>query len=84
MITKESKKIIRTYNKVARALIEYETLWHHAVSSKHLELCIYLMLVQYIYFQISFSPHIRLYNLLLFVCSGANPLKQQNRVFKPR
>ena len=32
MITKESKKIIRTYNKVARALIEYETLWHHAVS----------------------------------------------------
>jgi len=30
MITKESKKIIRTYNKVARALIEYETLWHHA------------------------------------------------------
>jgi hypothetical protein len=28
--TKESKKIIRTYNKVARALIEYETLWHHA------------------------------------------------------
>ncbi len=31
MITKESKKIIRTYNKVARALIEYETLWHHAV-----------------------------------------------------
>ena len=30
MTTKESKKIIRTYNKVARALIEYETLWHHA------------------------------------------------------
>jgi dynein heavy chain len=32
MTTKESKKIIKTYNKVARALIEYETLWHHAVS----------------------------------------------------
>uniref|UniRef100_A0A7S0HBM9 Uncharacterized protein n=1 Tax=Hanusia phi TaxID=3032 RepID=A0A7S0HBM9_9CRYP len=32
MTTKESKKIIRTYNKVARALIEYETLWHHAWS----------------------------------------------------
>ena len=31
MTTKESKKIIKTYNKVARALIEYETLWHHAV-----------------------------------------------------
>jgi len=30
MTTKESKKIIRTYNKVARALIEFETLWHHA------------------------------------------------------
>eukprot|EP00960_Hanusia_phi_P069522 767109-Hanusia_phi.AAC.3 len=30
MTTKESKKIIKTYNKVARALIEYETLWHHA------------------------------------------------------
>jgi len=29
-IWQESKKIIRTYNKVARALIEYETLWHHA------------------------------------------------------
>ena len=28
--TKEAKKIIRTYNKVARALIEYETLWQHA------------------------------------------------------
>ena len=30
MTTKESKKIIRTYNKVARALIEFETLWHYA------------------------------------------------------
>jgi len=30
MTTKESKKIVKTYNKVARALIEYETLWHHA------------------------------------------------------
>ena len=38
MITKESKKIIRTYNKVARALIEYETLWHHAVSLFHVDI----------------------------------------------
>jgi len=30
MTTKESRKIIRTYNRVARALIEFETLWHHA------------------------------------------------------
>ena len=30
MTTKESKKIIRTYNRVARALIEFETLWHYA------------------------------------------------------
>eukprot|EP00762_Andalucia_godoyi_P000483 ANDGO_03248.mRNA.1 Dynein gamma chain len=30
MNTKESKKIIRTYNKVARALVEFETLWHYA------------------------------------------------------
>jgi dynein heavy chain len=30
MQTKESKKIIRTYNKVASALIEFETLWHKA------------------------------------------------------
>ena len=25
---KESKKIVKTYNKVAKALIEFETLWH--------------------------------------------------------
>jgi len=30
MATKESKKIIKTYNKVATALIEFETLWHEA------------------------------------------------------
>ena len=30
MATKESKKVIKTYNKVARALIEFETLWHYA------------------------------------------------------
>lgn len=30
MSTKESKKIIRTYNKVAAALIEFETLWVEA------------------------------------------------------
>ena len=30
MSTKESKKIIRTYNKVAAALIEFETLWCEA------------------------------------------------------
>jgi len=30
MCTKESKKIIRTYNRVARALVEFETLWHQA------------------------------------------------------
>ena len=30
MSTKESKKIIRTYNRVARALVEFETLWHQA------------------------------------------------------
>ena len=28
MATKESKKIVKTYNKVAKALIEFETLWH--------------------------------------------------------
>lgn len=28
MATKESKKIIKLYNKVAKALIEFETLWH--------------------------------------------------------
>lgn len=27
---RESKKIIKTYNRVARALIEFETLWHQA------------------------------------------------------
>eukprot|EP00756_Hemistasia_phaeocysticola_P037128 Hpha_TRINITY_DN16680_c2_g14::TRINITY_DN16680_c2_g14_i1::g.182401::m.182401/K10408/DNAH; dynein heavy chain, axonemal len=27
---KESKKIIRTYNKIARALIEFETVWYNA------------------------------------------------------
>ena len=30
MGTKESKRIIKTYNKVARALIEFETLWYQA------------------------------------------------------
>ena len=30
MATKESKRIVKTYNKVARALIEFETLWHQA------------------------------------------------------
>ena len=30
MATKDSRKIIRTYNRVARALIEFETLWHQA------------------------------------------------------
>lgn len=30
MTTKESKKIVKTYNKVAKALIEFETLWHQA------------------------------------------------------
>lgn len=30
MSTKESKKIIRTYNRVATALVEFETLWHRA------------------------------------------------------
>lgn len=28
--SKEAKKIVRTYNKVARALVEFETLWHSA------------------------------------------------------
>lgn len=28
MATKESKRIIKTYNKVAKALVEFETLWH--------------------------------------------------------
>ncbi|CAD7698753.1 unnamed protein product [Ostreobium quekettii] len=30
MSTKESKRIVKTYNKVARALVEFETLWHQA------------------------------------------------------
>ncbi|GFR42148.1 hypothetical protein Agub_g3000 [Astrephomene gubernaculifera] len=30
LAAKESKKIIKTYNKVAKALIEFETLWHQA------------------------------------------------------
>ncbi|MEW5318622.1 MAG: hypothetical protein WDW38_009830 [Sanguina aurantia] len=30
LATKESKKIVKTYNRVARALIEFETLWHQA------------------------------------------------------
>jgi len=30
MSTKESKKIVKMYNKVAKALIEFETLWHQA------------------------------------------------------
>ncbi|GBG77441.1 hypothetical protein CBR_g23890 [Chara braunii] len=30
MATKESKRIIRMYNKVARALVEFELLWHQA------------------------------------------------------
>lgn len=30
MATKESKRIVKTYNRVARALIEFETLWHQA------------------------------------------------------
>ena len=30
MATKESKRIVKLYNKVARALIEFETLWHYA------------------------------------------------------
>lgn len=28
MATKESKKIVKTYNRVAKALVEFETLWH--------------------------------------------------------
>ena len=28
--SKEAKRIVRTYNKVARALVEFETLWHSA------------------------------------------------------
>lgn len=32
MTTKESKRIVKTYNRVARALIEFEMLWHQARS----------------------------------------------------
>ncbi len=28
MASKESKKIVKTYNKVAKALIEFEALWY--------------------------------------------------------
>jgi dynein heavy chain len=31
MGTKDSKKIIKSYNRVARALIEFETLWHQVL-----------------------------------------------------
>ena len=27
MTTKESKKIVKTYNRIARTIIEFETLW---------------------------------------------------------
>lgn len=30
MATKEAKKIIRTYNRVAKALVEFEMLWFNA------------------------------------------------------
>ncbi len=30
MATKESKRIVRTYNRVAKALIEFELLWQQA------------------------------------------------------
>lgn len=30
MKSKEGMHIVKTYNKVARALIEFETLWHQA------------------------------------------------------
>lgn len=30
MASKESKRIVRTYNRVAKALIEFETLWVQA------------------------------------------------------
>ena len=30
MTTKESKKIVKTYNRIARTIIEFETLWHIA------------------------------------------------------
>ena len=30
MSTKESKKIVKTYNRIARTIVEFETLWHIA------------------------------------------------------
>ena len=30
MMTKESKKIVKTYNRIARTIVEFETLWHMA------------------------------------------------------
>ncbi len=30
MATKEAKRVVRIYNRVARALIEFETLWQQA------------------------------------------------------
>jgi len=32
MSTKESKKIVKTYNRIARTIVEFETLWHLAWS----------------------------------------------------
>ena len=32
MMTKESKKIVKTYNRIARTIVEFETLWHLAWS----------------------------------------------------
>mgnify|MGYP002042673385 CR=1 FL=1 len=32
MQTKESKKIVKTYNRIARTIVEFETLWHLAWS----------------------------------------------------
>ena len=32
MNTKESKKIVKTYNRIARTIVEFETLWHLAWS----------------------------------------------------
>ena len=31
MGSKESKKIVKLYNKIARALVEFETLWHQVI-----------------------------------------------------
>jgi hypothetical protein len=30
MRTKESKKIVKSYNRIARTIVEFETLWHLA------------------------------------------------------